>query len=106
MSCRQILRSWGLIGAVAVLGLWVQQAVAEEPPKLRYGFQNGREYLYNVKIVADLPDEELTEEGVYTCKISDAAESQFTLQVSGNLGKQVRAKPGMIGSRGHSPFPP
>ncbi len=106
MSCRRNLRSLGLIGAIAVLGLWVRQAVAEEPPKLSYGFQKGREYMYNVKIVADFPDEELTQEGVYTCKIIDAAESQFTLQVFGSLGKQVKVKPGVIGSRGRSPFPP
>ncbi len=106
MSCRRIVRGLGLIGAIAVLGLWVWQAVADEPPKLSYGFQKGREYTYTVKIVADFPDEELTEDGVYTCKISDAAESQFTLQVFGSLGKQVKAKPGIIGSRGHSPFPP
>ncbi|MGO9114369.1 MAG: SHD1 domain-containing protein [Thermoguttaceae bacterium] len=106
MSCRRILRSASLVGVVVACGFFARQVMAEDPPKLSYGFQKDREYLYNVKIVADLPDEELTREGVYTCKITDAADSQFTLQASGNLAEHVKRKPGAAGSFGRSPFPP
>ena len=104
MSFRRVLRICGLIGAIAFSGLWAQQAFAEDAPKLQYGFQNGREYVYNVKVFADLPDQEQTHDGLYTCKITDAAESKFTLQVSGGLAEKIKPKPG-LGRRRGNPFP-
>ena len=102
---RRIRRSVSLVGVAVVVAICARQVVAEDPPKLSYGFQKGREYLYSVKIVADLPDEELTREGVYTYKVTDAADSQFTVQTFGNLAERVKRKPGPAGTLGRSPFP-
>ena len=111
MSCRRILRSASLAGAIMVVGLFARQVMAEDPPKLSYAFQKGHEYLYNVKVEADLPDEDLTAEGVYTYKITDAADSQFTLQASGRLVEKHKVKPGVGMQRGRMgprrpPMPP
>jgi hypothetical protein len=109
MSCCRIVRGTCLIGAIVVFGLTVQQVWAEDPPKLSYAFQKDREYLYNVKIAADLPTEDLTAEGTYTCKVTDAADSQFTWQVFGNLAERAKPKPGAaipFGSRPGFPIPP
>jgi hypothetical protein len=90
-----------MIGVILVWGLSAGQLLADDPPKLSYAFQKDREYLYRVKIVADLPDETRTHDGVYTYKVTDAADTQCTLQVFGNLGQRVQYKPDA--SRGFGP---
>ena len=104
MNFRQILRGAALVGVILAQGLLAGHLAAGEPPALSYGFQKGRDYLYSVKIVADLPTEELTRDGVYTYKIVDAADNQFSVKVSGGLSEKIKAKPGM-GMRFGPPFP-
>ena len=82
----------GFVIGIMACGQIVRPLRADEPPKLSYGFQNGREYTYHVKMVADLPEAEQNSEGDYTCKIQDATDSQFTLQASGGLADKVSTK--------------
>ncbi|MGO9107855.1 MAG: SHD1 domain-containing protein [Thermoguttaceae bacterium] len=109
MSCRRTVRVGLIVGLIVGCGLFARPSRADEPPKLSYGFQKGREYAYHVKIVADLPEAEQTSEGVYTCKIHDATDNQFTLQALGGLVEKIKYKSGMrvpFGRRMHPPVPP
>ena len=77
----------GLLG-----GFFVQRAAADPPPKLRYGFQMGKEYAYDVKITADLPDATISCDGVLTYTMLSAVDSQFSWKCAGNLPERVTAK--------------
>lgn len=91
--CRgRAARLVGLAGAVLILGLSVSSAVAQNPPKLRYGYQKGQEYGYDVKITADLPEEEQTREGVLTYSVTSATEEQFVLRCTGGLALKTKPK--------------
>jgi hypothetical protein len=92
----------GLSAVVLVLGLFVSPVAAQNPPKLRYGYQKGQEYGYEVKITGELPDEEQTRDGVLTYSVVSAAEEQFVLKCTGNLAVHSKYKGSMppFGPRG------
>ena len=83
-------------------GTW---AAAPTPPKLRYGFQAGREYAYQVKIVAELDDSEETREGVLTYSVVSATDQQVVLKQSGGLAVRSKPRPGRAGIPGPPRFP-
>ncbi len=103
MDQRLGVRGVGWAVALLVLGAAAVPTAAAGPPKLEYGFQNGRQYVYDVKIVADLPDEEVTRQGSLTYHVLSTAGEQFTLRCTGMLGSQVKSK---AGRRGGFPFGP
>ena len=73
---------------ITVVGLAVLLASTQSAPgaaKLRWGFEPGRKYLYEVKIVATFPDEVETREGLSTLTVKSVADQQFTLGHGGNL---------------------
>jgi len=78
-------RILGVVGVIVGLGLLAGQTLAQNAPKLRYGFQKDQEFVYDVKIVAELPDEEITRAGTITFKVYSATEGQFVLGSSGTL---------------------
>jgi HEAT repeat protein len=78
-------------------------------PKLRYGFEQGRKYVYEVKITATLDDAVETREGlsIYVVKSADVAAS--TLTHSGSFSTQRKATgpgplPRLPGWRGAFPW--
>lgn len=74
---------------------------------LQYRFQSGQTYSYDVKIVAELPDETQTLSGVsrYTVKAVDAQSGQMTLTQSATLMMKHDAKQ-TSRSVGRFPRPP
>jgi hypothetical protein len=91
------------MGVILVSGLLAGTAVAGDAPKLRYGFQAGRDYGYEVKIAAELPGGTLNYEGTLTYNVLTAAEDQFTWKCSGSLAERVEVKGNQPMSR---PFGP
>jgi len=91
-----------LVGIV-LLALPAGLVAAEGPPRLQYGFENGREYVYDVKIVADLPDQVVTYQGSLTYAVLSTAGDQFTLKCSGALQSRTAPKPGPQGIRRFGP---
>ncbi len=89
----------GFVTALVASGMW---AAAESPPKLRYGFQAGRQCAYEVKIVAELEDSVETREGVLTYTVVSATQQQVVLKQSGGLAVRSKPRPG----RGFFPGPP
>jgi hypothetical protein len=87
------------VGVVLVAGFTAAGVTAAEPPKLRYGFQAGREYGYDVKVTADLPGEILHYDGTLTYNVLSATDEQFTWKCTGNLPEHVEVKPGQVGPR-------
>jgi hypothetical protein len=95
--------------AVVAIGMgWAEAAGAAEadPPKLQYGFQNGRQYVYDVKIVADLPNQEVTHTGSLTYSVVSTEGDQFALQCRGSLGQGIKAKGGRHSRFGRPGFGP
>jgi hypothetical protein len=88
--------------AILVLGSAAPWAEAQNAPKLRYGFQTGREYPYDVKIVVQLGDiEETALEGVLTYNILSTTDQQIVFKQVGRLAthtKALRSQP--VGPRG------
>jgi hypothetical protein len=76
-----------------LIDLSAPPANAQNAPKLRYGFQKSRSYGYDVNIVAQLPDEEVTHQGSLTYIVLSATNEQFVLKCMGHLGKSVKADP-------------
>ncbi len=76
-------------------------AAAQSSAKLRYGFQAGQSYAYDMKIVAQVHTVEETRQGVMVFEIRSATEDQFVMRSSGHLGISRKG-----GSSMRSPFPP
>ncbi|MCR4414462.1 MAG: hypothetical protein NUV77_18745, partial [Thermoguttaceae bacterium] len=53
----RLVRAAGVFGVLVLAASW---AAAQNVPLLRYNFQAGRAYAYEVKILADFGDEEET----------------------------------------------
>lgn len=81
---------WGIVAVGLILGVGSDSAIAQTAPKLRYGFQKGRQYGYDVKIFAQLPDEEVTHQGTLNYTVLSATDDQFALKCWGQLGKSVK----------------
>jgi hypothetical protein len=82
--------------AILVLGSAAAWAEAQNAPKLRYGFQTGRQYPYEVKITAELGDTEETREGVLTYSVLSANDQQVVFKQTGRLAthsKALRSQP-------------
>ena len=58
---------------------------ASAAPKLRYAFEPGRQYVYEVKIVATHPEAVETREGLSIFTAKSAGDEQFTVGHSGSL---------------------
>lgn len=79
-----------LVASLIVVGLSLAEPVgAEGNPRLRYGFQSGRKYTYQVRIIAEIQDLKATEEGSLTLDILSASEDQFVMKGSANLSRNV-----------------
>jgi len=99
-----------LVGLGLTLALVVPcvGARAADPPRLRYGFQAGKEYSYDVKIVADTDDSEETREGVISYRVLSATDEQGVVKQSGVLAAKSKPKPrpgGLIGPPRLGGFP-
>src|SRR3972149_6201620 len=64
--------------------------VAEDAPLLRYGFQTGKQYAYEVKITAELEDYDEFREGVLTYTVASADDAQFVMRSSGALPALIK----------------
>jgi len=74
---------WGSI--LAVSAVLLSSACSPGVPKLRYKFESGHEYAYEVKIVATFADAIETREGVSSLTAKSTSDAEFTLRHSGNL---------------------
>jgi hypothetical protein len=86
----------GLSVLLAVGGVWSDATAAEEDPApLRYGFEAGRTYVYELRLVGDLPDgrETWTGHSFYQVKAVDARSGQMTLANWGHLTPRKEAAP-------------
>lgn len=92
IGCRTVV-GLGLTLALAVPAGWT---AAADAPLLRYGFQAGKEYCYDVKIVADTDDSEETREGVISYKVLSATDQQGVVKHSGVLAARSKPKPGVV----------
>jgi len=92
----------GLILGFAISAAW---AAADSAPKLRYGFQAGQQYAYEIKIVADLDDTVESREGVSTYNVLSATDEQAVLKQSGALATRSKPKPGRSTMAGPPRFP-
>ena len=79
------------LGWVLVSGLLAGATTAADLPPLRYGFQADRDYVFDVKIAAELPTETLHYDGTLTYHVLAATEEQFTWKCSGNLAERIEA---------------
>jgi len=110
-------RGWqfGLVGLSMVLALAlsvltirpVSSAMAADRPTttqaesqrlsqggLRYGFQPGRKYVYEVKIIADFGDVKETREGLSIYEVKSASDQQIKLVHSGSLAARRARRDG------------
>jgi hypothetical protein len=86
--------------AIFLVACSAGEAVAQNPPLLRYGYQAGQRHAYDVKIHAVLPDCEEDFVGMLTWNVKSANEQQVVLQESGMLARSVKNTSGMIGPPG------
>jgi hypothetical protein len=84
------------VGLFVIAATWANWAVAQNAPTLRYGFQTGRQYGYEVKIEADLDDTIATREGVLYYAVVSANDQQVVLKPSGRLAASEKPKPGRV----------
>lgn len=82
-----------LVLVCAACGGW---AAGQDQRLLRYGFQAGKQYAYDVKIHADTEDTEETYEGVLTYTVLSATDQQAVLRQLGGLAARVNPKPGKM----------
>ena len=88
-------RVWPSVGFLLLAG-FAASAAAQNTPKLRYGFQTGREYPYEVKITAELGDMEETREGVLTYSILSTTDQQIVFKQTGRLATRTKTRPGAV----------
>jgi hypothetical protein len=62
-----------------------QAAGAADVPVLRYGFEQGKHYLYDVKISAEIADEKYNRGTTFDYTVQSATEAEFTLHRAGTL---------------------
>jgi hypothetical protein len=91
---------------VLLLGVCQLPAAGENPQALRYGFQPGRQYAFEVKIQAELEDCDEFREGVLSYSVISAQGEQFVLRPSGNLSLRTQSHPGAHPFSGGFPPPP
>lgn len=96
------------ISAIAFVLLACNIPAAEENvPALRYGFQAGKQYAFEVKIQAETEKYDEVREGVLTFSVSSANDTQFVLKPSGSLPARIKSHPNeMIIPRGFPPMGP
>ena len=85
---RRLMPVRGTAGLGLVLGLaasLLTPIFSSAAPRLRYKFEPGRQYVYEVKIVATFEDSTETREGLSYLTVRTAGEQEFTLRHSGNL---------------------
>lgn len=71
-----------------------QNKAAELSAPLQYGFQPGKQYVYEVKIEADIDDGDEIREGLLTYTATKADERQIVLRQTGMLAVRYKARPG------------
>ena len=92
-----------LLTATVIAGLF-SVAQVSAAPKLRYAFEPGRRYMYEVKIVATHPDAVETREGLCTYTTKSATDDQFTLGYSASLATRRHSTGGQpVFGRPHLP---
>ncbi len=95
---------WGSIGVLAVSlcllsprptgTILAAQRGTPRPPDLRYRFQEGRTYVYEVNITADFGDVKETRGGVSIYEVKSATPEQITLTHSGSLSARRSRRDG------------
>ncbi len=95
---------WGSIGVLAVSlcllsprptgTILAAQRGTPRPPDLRYRFQEGRTYVYEVNITADFGDVKETRGGVSIYEVKSATPEQITLTHSGSLSARRTTRDG------------
>lgn len=78
MNRRLLLCAAGLV-VVLIVGLLAAPAAAADTPELRYGFEEGKEYCYNVKITGEVTDRTSRYTGVLVFSAAKDGDSQFRL---------------------------
>jgi hypothetical protein len=78
---------------VLLLGIPAFLSADENAPLLRYGLKNGKQYAFEIKIEAELEDEDEIREGVVTYSVASVQDSQFVVHPSGNLAAHVKPHP-------------
>jgi hypothetical protein len=99
------VRGVAWVGFLVVLAGMGDTATAAGAPALRYGFQKDKEYVYNVKLVAELPHQDETRQGTMSYTVLSAESDQFTIKCWGSLGHEVKTKGDGI-PFGEPPFGP
>jgi HEAT repeat protein len=87
---RRVVGVAGLVLALAASATW---AMAAGAPKLRYDFQAGKQYAYEIKIEAELEDTIENRDGISTYAVLSADDKQMVLRQSGSLGERSRPRP-------------
>jgi hypothetical protein len=72
-------------------------AAEDNIPTLRYGFQTGKQYAFEVRIQAELENLDIVREGVMTFTVTTPHEGQLVLKPSGNLPVQMKPHPNRNG---------
>ena len=78
----------------SVLPSLLMTAPAPAAPKLHYAFEPGRQYVYDVKIVATHPEAIETREGMAIFTVKTAGDEQFTLGYTGSLATRRQSLQG------------
>ena len=89
--CRWLTgRMAGVVGVTFWAWLLLSSAIAEEPPKLRYGFQKDQKYAYDILINLKCMTVEETWKGILIFEVTKANDDQFVTKVSGRLAESVQ----------------
>ncbi len=80
-----------IISAIAlVFAVCNLLAAQENAPLLRYGFASGKQYAFQVKILAEAEKYDEVREGVLTYTVASAKDKEFVLKPSGSLNVQIK----------------
>jgi hypothetical protein len=80
----------GLALAILAAAYSAVQAADTQPPLLRYGFQAGQKYAYDVKVQGRIGDYEETLSGMLTWTVTSATPQQVVLKPTGAMTKAVK----------------
>jgi len=86
----------GVVGVAFWAWFLVGSAAAEEPPKLRYGFQKDQKYAYDILINLKCMTIEETWKGILVFDVTKSTDDQLSRKVSGRLAEQVQAAAGFL----------
>lgn len=80
-----------------------QTAGAADPPALHYGFQQGKHYVYDVKLEAEVAEEKVNRATSFDFTVQSASDEQFTLRRSGTLSERLPRRRAVYDDRPEQP---